>query len=91
MARLGDYIQKECHPLGEFGAQKLHLIGVSNEEGLHPSSRNTSADISRYQRIDRDYFAYNPMRVNIGSIGLADDDSKTGCTSPDYVVFSCLA
>ena len=30
------------------------------------------------------------MRVNVGSIGLADDDSKTGYTSPDYTVFSCL-
>lgn len=89
MARLGDYIREECHPLGASGAQKLRLIGVSNEHGLHASSRDTSADLSYYQRIEVNWFAYNPMRVNVGSIGLADDASKTGFTSPDYTVFSC--
>lgn len=89
MARLGDYIREECHPLGSWGARDLRLIGVSNEHGLHASSRDTSADLARYQRIEKNWFAYNPMRVNVGSIGLADDESKTGFTSPDYTVFSC--
>jgi type I restriction enzyme, S subunit len=89
VAKLGDYIREECNPLGASGAQDLRLIGVSNEHGLHASSRDTSADLARYQRIERNWFAYNPMRVNVGSIGLADDDSKTGFTSPDYAVFSC--
>jgi type I restriction enzyme S subunit len=90
VARLGDYIREESHPIGSTGGERLQLIGVSNEAGLHASSRESSDDISRYQRIDRNWFAYNPMRVNVGSIGLADDDSKTGYTSPDYTVFSCL-
>lgn len=89
MARLGEYIREECNPLGSAGAKKLRLIGVSNEHGLHASSRDTSEDLCRYQRIERNWFAYNPMRVNVGSIGLADDDAKTGFTSPDYTVFSC--
>jgi restriction endonuclease S subunit len=89
VARLGDYIQEECNQLGSSGAQDLRLIGVSNEHGLHSSTRDTSDDLSRYQRIERYWFAYNPMRVNVGSIGLADDDTKTGFTSPDYTVFSC--
>jgi type I restriction enzyme S subunit len=89
VAKLGDYIREECNPLGSAGAQELQLIGVSNEHGLHASSRDTSADLSRYQRIEKNWFAYNPMRVNVGSIGLADEESKTGFTSPDYTVFSC--
>jgi restriction endonuclease S subunit len=89
VAKLGDYIREECHPLGSLGAQELRLVGVSNEQGLHASSRDTSADLARYQRIDKNWFAYNPMRVNVGSIGLADEESKTGFTSPDYTVFSC--
>lgn len=89
MARLGDYIREECHPVGT-AAGKLSLVGVSNEHGLVASPRAAAADdLSRYQRVKRDWFAYNPMRVNVGSIGLADDDTKTGMTSPDYVVFSC--
>jgi restriction endonuclease S subunit len=89
VAKLGDYIREECNPLGPLGAQEFRLIGVSNEHGLHASSRDASADLARYQRIELNWFAYNPMRVNVGSIGLADDDSKTGFTSPDYTVFSC--
>ena len=89
MARLGDYIREECRPLGPSGAQHLRLIGVSNELGLHISSRESSDDISSYKRIEKNWFAYNPMRVNVGSIGLADDESKIGFTSPDYTVFSC--
>jgi type I restriction enzyme S subunit len=89
VARLGDYIREECNPLGPLGARELRLIGVSNEHGLHSSSRDTSSDLSRYQRIEKNWFAYNPMRVNVGSIGLADDELKTGFTSPDYTVFSC--
>jgi restriction endonuclease S subunit len=89
LARLGDYIREECNPLGSSQEQGLRLIGVSNEHGLHASSREASDDLSRYQRIEKNWFAYNPMRVNVGSIGLADDEMKTGYTSPDYTVFSC--
>jgi type I restriction enzyme S subunit len=89
VARLGDYIREECIPLGTSKAKDLRLIGVSNDRGLHASSRDTSDDLSRSQCIEKDWFAYNPMRVNVGSIGLADDETKTGFTSPDYTVFSC--
>lgn len=89
VTRLGDHIREESHPVGKEAA-KFHLVGVSNELGLVPSPRESAADdLSRYQRVKRDWFAYNPMRVNVGSIGLADADGKTGITSPDYVVFSC--
>ena len=89
MKKLGDYILEESNPLGSLGAQKLRLIGVSNEHGLHASSLDTSADLARYKQIKKNWFAYNPMRVNVGSIGVADDEDKTGFTSPDYTVFSC--
>lgn len=34
-------------------------------------------------------FAYNPMRLNIGSIGLCKYSYTKGLVSPDYVVFGC--
>lgn len=45
-------------------------------------------DISRYKVVRKDWFAYNPMRLNIGSIACwhGDDDALV---SPDYVVFHC--
>ncbi len=87
--KLGPHIREERKAVGS-STSKDRLIGVSNEHGLHSSSRNASADLSRYQRIELYWFAFNPMRVNIGSIGLADCEEKTGITSPDYAVFSCL-
>lgn len=47
------------------------------------------ADMSRYLIVRNEWFAYNPMRVNVGSLGWAHSDSLIGVISPDYVVFSC--
>ena len=43
-----------------------------------------SADISKYIIVDENDFAYNPSRINIGSIGINDLGVK-GCVSPVYV------
>lgn len=45
-----------------------------------------SKDISKYIKVEPFDFAYNPARVNIGSIGLNEFDF-VGCVSPVYVVF----
>ena len=46
-----------------------------------------SKDISKYIMVEKWNFAYNPARINIGSIGINDLD-VIGCVSPVYVVFS---
>lgn len=45
-----------------------------------------SKDISKYIVVEPNDFAYNPARINIGSIGVNDFDFA-GCVSPVYVVF----
>lgn len=45
-----------------------------------------SKDISKYIVVAENDFAYNPARVNIGSIGI-NDLGVMGCVSPVYVVF----
>ncbi len=45
-----------------------------------------SKDINKYIVVEPNDFAYNPARVNIGSLGLNSFDF-TGCVSPVYVVF----
>lgn len=47
-----------------------------------------SKSISKYIIVNPDDFAYNPARVNIGSIG-RNEYSFIGCVSPVYVVFHC--
>lgn len=46
-----------------------------------------SASIAKYKVVNRGHFAYNPARVNIGSIGRNEFDFD-GCVSPVYVVFA---
>ena len=47
-----------------------------------------SESIAKYLLVKPGDFAYNPARVNIGSLGL-NEYSFDGCVSPVYVVFRC--
>ena len=46
-----------------------------------------SKDIGKYLNVNKNDFAYNPARINIGSIGLNTFDFNC-CVSPVYVTFS---
>ena len=47
-----------------------------------------SESIAKYKVVEIGDFAYNPARVNIGSLG-RNNYGFDGCVSPVYVVFSC--
>jgi type I restriction enzyme S subunit len=65
------------------------VMGVSNRTGLVPMREQTiAADISRYQVLPPRAFAYNPMRINVGSIAMSQSESDV-LVSPDYVLFKC--
>ncbi len=89
MVPLGEVLIERRDRIGKFDAGHLPLLGVSNEKGLQRSGMDRIADMSRYFRVERDWFAYNPMRINVGSIGWASQADLTGVISPDYVVVSC--
>jgi type I restriction enzyme, S subunit len=66
------------------------VMGVTKADGIVPMrERLIGADISRYKIVRRNWFAYNPMRLNIGSIARWQSDRDV-LVSPDYVVFRCL-
>src|SRR5207249_10917771 len=48
-----------------------------------------AGDLRKYKSLLPGMFAYNPMRLNIGSIGFCSRKHKPGFVSPDYVVFRC--
>lgn len=89
LVELGKVLVEQRATIGIPNGNDLPLIGVSNQEGLIRSKQERLADVSRYKILRRGWFAYNPMRINVGSIGIADTEEKTGIISPDYVVFSC--
>lgn len=65
------------------------VMGVFKGEGMLPMEKRLVAkDVSRYKVVEKDWFAYNPMRLNIGSIARWHGDGHV-LVSPDYVVFRC--
>jgi type I restriction enzyme S subunit len=66
-------------------------MGVRKEGGIVPmEERLVAGDISRYKVVRSNWFAYNPMRLNIGSIARWQGGAEI-LVSPDYVVFRCSA
>jgi type I restriction enzyme S subunit len=66
------------------------VMGVTNSRGIVPMREQTiAADISRYLILPPRAFAYNPMRINVGSIAMSQFERDV-LVSPDYVLFECL-
>ena len=66
---------------------RLNVYGIDKTIGLTSSPRYQSKNLQRYKIIENGMFAYNPMRLNIGSIGFCHRNLSKGLVSPDYVVF----
>jgi type I restriction enzyme S subunit len=63
------------------------VMGVNKIEGMIPMKEHVrAADISRYKIVPPNAFAYNPMRLNIGSIA-KNEHGRDVLVSPDYVAF----
>lgn len=90
LSKIGQ-VTEECDGrIGTSYTASTRLLGVSNVEGFCEPKGAIGKNPDRYKLVHRGYLAYNPMRINIGSIGVASNDELTGITSPDYVVFRCL-
>jgi type I restriction enzyme M protein len=84
-------LSEECtERIGDNYHPDIRLLGVSSADGLCDPKTAIGKNTGKYKIIDVGYLAYNPMRINIGSIGVALTDAEKGITSPDYVVFRCI-
>lgn len=85
--RLEHLIEKSHIKCRDFKSkQELEAFGVSNTEGITRTAHRKSDDLGDYLVIESGSFAYNPYRINVGSIGLTPP-GITGVVSPAYVVF----
>ena len=87
--QLNDIIE-ECKEKSEIELVPYSVINtgkviIQNEQFNKEIAKNTKG---KYKKIKKDYFVYNPSRINIGSIGEMEDE--IGCVSPIYVVFKCI-
>ncbi|HEY5892679.1 MAG TPA: restriction endonuclease subunit S [Chthoniobacterales bacterium] len=74
---------------GRNGSQldRGRLYAVTKAEGMVPMrERVQGATINRCKVVERGWYAYNPMRLNIGSIARWESN-EPAMVSPDYVVF----
>lgn len=67
------------------------VLSVTNHSGFvlpeeQFERRVASANVSNYKVIEKGQYAYNPSRINVGSIARLDD-WENGILSPMYVVF----
>ncbi|MFN3327148.1 MAG: restriction endonuclease subunit S, partial [Bryobacteraceae bacterium] len=73
------------------GQQVKRVLSVTNSAGFALAEdqfahRVASADLSNYKIVQRGHYAYNPSRINVGSIARLDA-WEDGALSPMYVVF----
>ena len=83
-------ITKEVSNRNRDGAVE-RILSVTNHSGFvlpeeQFEHRVASADLSNYKIVSNGQYAYNPSRINVGSIARLDD-WDTGVLSPMYVVF----
>jgi type I restriction enzyme, S subunit len=66
----------------------FRILGVTNTGGIFHAYDKLGKEINQpYQRVDAGDFAYNPYRVNVGSIGVVPTELGGNYISPAYVVF----
>jgi len=91
MRTLGTYINEEnkryeiSDPSKEYG-----ILGVNNQTGIFDAYIEKGAKIKqKYKKMKDGWIAYNPYRVNVGSVGVKKSWLQNEYISPAYVVFSC--
>lgn len=89
LRHLRDYVTEIS--LRNKGQKTTRVLSVTNATGFvlaedQFAHRVASADISNYKIVRRGHYAYNPSRINVGSIARLDDWEE-GALSPMYVVF----
>ncbi|MCI9405410.1 MAG: hypothetical protein HFK04_00625 [Oscillospiraceae bacterium] len=76
--------------LSEDPEKEWRILGISNEVGMFDAYTEWGRNIKQpYIYVEDGCLAYNPYRINVGSIGLKTDKLLNEYISPAYVVFKC--
>ena len=83
------YEHTERIKLFDYPETTFRILGVTNTGGIFHAYDSLGKKINQpYQRVDAGDFAYNPYRVNVGSIGIVPTELGGNYISPAYVVFA---
>lgn len=92
IVRLGDVIKEEStkYKIFEQPNAEFKILGVNNKIGLFDAYIEKGSKINQpYKKVEKGWLAYNPYRINVGSIGFKHDAITFDYISPAYIVFSC--
>jgi len=92
VVKLGLHIQEQNQKvkLFDFPEEEFGILGVNNRIGIFDAYKEKGVNINQaYKRMGKGWLAYNPYRVNVGSIGMRAEEHEHEYISPAYVVFSC--
>lgn len=92
VVKLGKHIKHQNNKIkpNNFPEQDFKILGVNNKTGLFDAYIQKGKEINQpYKIVEDGFLAYNPYRINVGSIGLKLPEHKYKYISPAYVVFSC--
>jgi len=85
--KIGDYIEE--YSFRNKSDEPIPVYSVTNSRGFcvgYFDKDVASKDKTNYKIVPRGYLAYNPSRINVGSIGLQNVEDRVQ-VSPLYVVF----
>lgn len=88
LKKLGEHIIESKEQYSSEKLNGIQVLSVTNDQGFINSEKRTSENVSNYKIIKDKYFAYNPYRINVGSLAYAGSE-YVGIVSPAYVVFYC--
>lgn len=90
LRRLGEVTRELTRRNNDGNLGRELVMGVTNSRGIVPMREQTiGSDLTRYKILPPRAFAYNPMRINVGSIAMLRSPSEV-LVSPDYVLFECI-
>lgn len=91
IVELGNHIVEESRKYDISDPTKQYgILGVNNQTGIFDAYSESGNKIrQKYKKMETGWIAYNPYRVNVGSIGIKKQEHKHKYISPAYVVFSC--
>ncbi len=92
IVKLGLHIQEQSQKvkLYDYPNEEFGILGVNNKIGIFDAYKEKGANINQaFKKMEVDWLAYNPYRINVGSIGMRTVEHQHEYISPAYVVFSC--
>lgn len=76
--------------LSNYPEKMFGILGISNEVGMFDAYSEFGKNINQpYIHVENGCLAYNPYRINVGSVGLKKDNLLNEYISSAYVVFKC--